>query len=133
MEHLADVDAKGDKFVTCRRNVGHNEIQAVRGPGRAGREVRSELDRASGTRRRELYDSETVIEKEVGVESPAELSVEVLRAVDIRDGDDNRLQLQVDCRDARVACGDCAGAHDFLPRLRENLIAQLQAALCRFE
>jgi hypothetical protein len=36
----------------------------------------------------------------VGVEPPAEFGVELLGAVDIRDGDDDDLELHVDWRDA---------------------------------
>jgi hypothetical protein len=44
------------------------------------------LDRAPRAGRRELDDPEAVIEGEVGVEPPPEVPVELLRAVDIRDG-----------------------------------------------
>ena len=46
--------------------------------------------------RRELDDPEAVVEREVGVEPPPEALVERLRAVDVRDRDDDDLELQVD-------------------------------------
>jgi ligand-binding sensor domain-containing protein len=45
-------------------------------------------------------------EAEIGVESPPKLRVEIFRAVDIRDRDDNHFELYIDCRDARSACRD---------------------------
>ena len=49
---------------------------------------------------RKLDDPEAVIEAKVGVEPPTELRVKLFRAVDIRDGDDDNLELHVDSRDA---------------------------------
>jgi hypothetical protein len=45
----------------------------------------AEVNRAWGARRRELDRALTAV-LEVGVEPPAETSIELLRAVDIRDG-----------------------------------------------
>jgi hypothetical protein len=45
--------------------------------------------------RRELNDAEAVIEREVGVKPPAEFGVEFFRAIDIRDGNYDRLELHV--------------------------------------
>ena len=64
-------------------------------PGAADGEPGAELDRAAGTGRVELDDPE-VAAAEVGVEPPAEALVELLRPVDIRDGDDDGLELHVD-------------------------------------
>jgi hypothetical protein len=61
------------------------------------------LDRESRAGRRELDDPEAVLEAEVGIKAPAESSVELLRAVGIRDRDDDDLQLQVEDLDARGA------------------------------
>jgi hypothetical protein len=54
------------------------------------------LNRAPRAGRGELDDPEAVIEREVRVEPPPEAPVELLRAIDIRDGDDDHLELQVD-------------------------------------
>jgi hypothetical protein len=40
-----------------------------------------------------LDDPEAVIEAKVGVEPPTQALVELLRAIDIRDGDDDRFEL----------------------------------------
>jgi hypothetical protein len=40
---------------------------------------------------------------EIGVEPPPELRVELLRAVDIRNRDDDYFELHVDSRDTRVS------------------------------
>src|SRR5262249_9755224 len=60
-------------------------------------DVLAEDDGAAGARRRELNDAEVVFVSEVGVEAPAKLApVEVLGAIDIRDGDDDDFELQID-------------------------------------
>ena len=71
--------------------------------GRGRRDVRAELDRAPRAGRGELDDPNAVIEREVGVEPPPELLVEFLRSVNIRDGDDDHLELQVDSCSAPIA------------------------------
>ena len=96
VEHLADLDAAGDELVARRLDVGDDQVQALGRTGRGRREVRAELDRAPGARRRELDQAEVVTGGDVGVEPPAEARVELLRAVDIRDGDDDHLELRVD-------------------------------------
>ena len=102
VEHLADLDAATKQFFACGLDVGDDQVQALGGAGCRRRDVLAEDDRASGARRRELDYAEVVTVVEVGVEPPPELRVELLRAVDIRDGDDDDLELHVDFRDARV-------------------------------
>ena len=65
-------------------------------PGAGRRDARAELDRAAGAGRRELDYAERVAAADVGVEPPPEALVELLRAVDVGDGDDDDLELQVD-------------------------------------
>ena len=64
-------------------------------PGAADVRFGAELDGAPGARRRELDQPEVVAGGDVGVEPPAEARVELLRAVDVRDGDDDHLELHV--------------------------------------
>jgi hypothetical protein len=52
---------------------------------------------------RELYDPEAIIEREVGVQPPPEATIELLRAVDICDRDDDHLKLHIDSCDALVS------------------------------
>ena len=59
------------------------------------------MNRARGARRREL-DDVVVVRGEVGVEPPPETPVELLGALDIRDRDDDDLELHVDLPDAPV-------------------------------
>jgi hypothetical protein len=49
-----------------------------------------------------LDNPEAVIEAKVGVEPPTEPLVELRRSLGVRDGNDDYLQLHIDCRDARV-------------------------------
>ena len=95
VEHLADLGTAGGELVARGLDIGDDQVQALGRAGRGRRDVRAELDRARRARRRELDDPEAVIEGEVGVEPPSEPPVELLRAVDIRDGDDDHLELHV--------------------------------------
>ena len=107
VENHADLDTAGDEFVARSLDVGNDQVEALGRAARGRRDVRSELNRAPGAARCELDDPEAVVEAEVGVEPPPEPPVELLRAVDIRDGDDDRLELHIDSRDAsRVVSTD---------------------------
>jgi hypothetical protein len=98
VEHLADLGAAGDEVVARSGYVGNDKVEILDGARPCGCDVRAELDRACRTRRRELDDAEAVIEGEVGVESPTEISVELLRALDIRYRDHDDLELQINPR-----------------------------------
>jgi len=65
--------------------------------GRGRGEGLTELDRTPGTRRRELHHP-----GRRDVQPPPEPPVKLFRAVDVRNGDDDHLQLHVDFRDVRV-------------------------------
>src|SRR5438128_1623906 len=99
VEHLADLDTAGSQFTARSLDIGGDQVETLGRAGGGRRDVRAELDRAPGAGRRELDDPEAVIEGKVGVEPPPEAPIELLRAVDIRDGDDDRLELQVDVFD----------------------------------
>src|SRR6267378_1162443 len=87
VEHLADLYAATQQLVARRLDVGHDQVQALRGAGCRRGDVLAEDDRAPGARRRELEHAEVVTTGEVRVEPPTELPVELLRAVNIRDRD----------------------------------------------
>ena len=89
VEHLADLDAATEQLVAGGLDVGDDQVQALGGAGCRRGDVLAEDDRAPGARRRELDHAEVVTGVEVGVEPPPEPPVELLRAVDIRDGDDD--------------------------------------------
>jgi len=102
-----ELDARG-------RNVGDNQVQALRRAGHGRRHVRAELDRATRAGRRELNDPKAVIEAKISVEPPTELPVKLLRALNIRDWDDDDLELQLDSRDACIDATDCVRVHSCL-------------------
>src|SRR6266436_4045544 len=86
------------------------------GSGCCGGDILAEDDRASGARRRELDHAEVVTVVIVGVEPPPEPPVELLRAVDIRDGDDDHLEFRLDSCDAgRVVTTEFVRAYGCLP------------------
>ena len=114
VEHFADLDAAIEQLFAGGLDVGDDQVQALGGAGRRRGDVLAEDDRAPGAGRRELDHAEVFTVVVVGVEPPPELRVELLRAVDIRDGDDDDLELHVDWRDAGVDTADCVGAHSCL-------------------
>jgi hypothetical protein len=77
------------------------------------------MDRAGGARRCELDQAEIFAGGAVNIEPPSDPLVKRLRAIDIRNGDDDDLELHVNSRDARVSCCvvtmDFIGAHQYLP------------------
>ncbi len=96
VECLADLDAATAQLAAGGRDVGDDQVQALGGAGCRRGDVLAEDDGAPGARRRELDDAEVVAGGEVGVEPPPEAAVERLRAVDIRNRDDDDLELHVD-------------------------------------
>src|SRR6185312_5331210 len=90
---------------------------ALSGAGGGGGKVGAEVNRALGSRRREL-DYVVVARAEVGVKPPSEAAVEFLRAVHVRDRDGDDLELHVDLRDTRgggrVLLADGGSAHGSL-------------------
>src|SRR3984893_15985727 len=118
VERLADLDAATEQLLAGGRDVGDDQVQALGGAGCCRGDVLAEDDRAPGARRRELDHAEVVTVVVVGVEPAPEPPVELLRAVDIRDGDDDDLELRVDSRDAaRVVTTDFVRAHGCPPKL----------------
>src|SRR5271155_3922190 len=111
VEHLADLDAATEELVAGGGDVGDDQVQALGGAGCCPVDVPAEDDRASGARRRELDHAEVAAVVVVGVEPPPEPRVKLLRAVDIRDGDDDDLELGVDSRGVTTHGGllGCAG------------------------
>jgi hypothetical protein len=98
VEHLADLRTANDELSARSLDVGDNQVKPLGRAWRSRCDLRAELHRAPRAGRRELDDSEAVIEGEVCIEPPPKVLVELLRAVDIRDGDDEHLELQVDSR-----------------------------------
>src|SRR5438046_2442414 len=91
VEYFADFNAATQQLGASGFEIGDDQVQALRGTGGRRSDVLAKDDGAAGARRRELEHAEVVIVSVVGIEPPAKLGVEVLRAVDIGDGDDNDL------------------------------------------
>jgi hypothetical protein len=116
VENLADLDAASEQLVAGGGDVGDDQVQALGGAGCCGGDILAEDDRASGARRRELNHAEVGTVVIVGVEPPPEAPVELLRAVDIRDGDDDHLELRLDSFvAARVVTTKFVRAYGCLP------------------
>ena len=65
-------------------------------PGAAAVTFLPKMTEAPGTRRRELDHAEVVAGGVVGVEPPTQVAVEALGAVDVRNGNDDDLELHVE-------------------------------------
>jgi hypothetical protein len=113
MKHLAHVDAAGDELGARRLDVGHDEEDAKRRSRRGRRQPLAEMDRGGRAGRSELDGAEGVADDEVGVESPAELAIEPLGAIDIRNRDDDDLELHVDGARRSVRDRSLAGLQGF--------------------
>src|SRR3954447_23071136 len=96
MEGFARIDAAFDELRAGGLDVADDEVQPLERPWRRGTDAIADRDRARRAGRRHLYVSEVVAGPVVDVEAEAQLvGVEVLRAVDVRGGDDHELQLPV--------------------------------------
>jgi len=95
VEHLADLDAATEQLVAGGHDVRDDQVQALGGAGRRRGDVLAEDDRASGARRRELDHTKVVTGGEVGVEPPTQAAVKTLGAIDVRNRDDDDLELYV--------------------------------------
>jgi hypothetical protein len=96
VEDLAHGDAAGDQVGAGGVHVVHGEDQAVRRAGLGRRDALAEDDRGVRVVRRQLHDPPIVAGREVGVEPPAELLVERLRAVDVGNAEHHDFELHVD-------------------------------------
>ena len=112
VEHLTDLDTVRKQHVAGGLEVLDDQVQALGRTGRGRRDVRAELDRAAGARRRELDDPEVVARRDVGVEPPVETAVEGLGAIDVGDRDDDHLESQVGDLRAGGGGGTCLARLD---------------------
>src|SRR6516162_5161673 len=95
VEHLADLDAATEQLVAGGLDVGDDHVQALGGAGCCRGNIRAEDDGATGARRRELDTAPVLTLGEIGVEPPAEILVERLRALDVGDGQDYHFEFHV--------------------------------------
>jgi hypothetical protein len=95
VKHLADRDAAREQVGAGGLDVGDDQVQSLRGAGRRRGDVLAEDDRAWRAGRRELYHP-PVAGGEVGIQPPAEAAVKALGAIDVRNRDDDDLELHVD-------------------------------------
>src|SRR5580692_3082557 len=98
VEHLTDLNAAMEQLSAGGFDVGDDQVKALRGAGRCSGDVSSEDDGTPGTGGRELNHAKVAAVVVVGVQSPSEVCVERLRAVDIGDWDDDDLELHVGSR-----------------------------------
>src|SRR5690348_14176961 len=104
MEHFAYLDAAIEQVFAGGFDVGDDQVQALGGARRRRGDVLAEDDRAPRAFRRKLDTAPVVTVGEVAVEPPSEPRVELLRAIDIRDREDDNLELHVNPRNTRDLC-----------------------------
>src|SRR5712664_3582335 len=103
MELLTDLDTAGNELFASSFDIGNDQVETLGGARRGRRYLHAELDRAPRAGRRELDDPESVVEWEICIEPPPKLCVKRFRAINIRDWNDDHLELHVDFRGTRVA------------------------------
>src|SRR5919112_5345522 len=81
VERLADLHAATEQLLASSLDVGNDEVQSLGGARCRRGHVLAEDDRVLGARRRELDHAPVVTGGEVGVEPPAQTSVELLCAI----------------------------------------------------
>src|SRR4029077_11906604 len=102
MEHLTNLDTAGNEIFAGSFDIGNDQVETL-GRARLGRRyLRAELDRAPRPGRRELDDTESIVEWKICIEPPPKLCVKRFRAINIRDWNDDHLELHVHFRGTRV-------------------------------
>src|SRR5580704_15163825 len=102
MEHLTDLDAAGNELLASSFNLGNDQVETLGRARRGRRYLRAELNRAPRAGRRKLDNAESVVEWEICIELPPKLRVKRFRAINIRDWNDDHLELHVHSRGTRV-------------------------------
>src|SRR5580704_9438347 len=102
MEHLTDLDTAGNELFASSFNMGNDQVKTLGRARRGRRYLRAELNRAPRAGRRELDNAESVVEWEICIEPPPKLRVKRFRAINIRDWNDDHLELHVHSRGTRV-------------------------------
>src|SRR6202048_1377282 len=103
MEHLTDLDTAGNEIFAGSFDIGNDQVETLGGARRGRRYLHAELNRAPRPGRRELDDPESVVEWEICIEPPPKLCVKRFRAIDIRDWNDDHLELHVHFRGTGAA------------------------------
>ena len=93
---LAHLDAAADELGARRLDVGDDEVRAAVGARRRVGDPDPDRERARRAGRGDLDDAELLVRLVVDVEVEAALlDVELLGAVDVRDGDQHELELEI--------------------------------------
>jgi hypothetical protein len=95
VEHFAHVDTASDEIGARYLDIGHDEIKSACRSWLGRCDSCAEVDRARRAWRRELYAPKRITDDEVGVEPPIQVAVKALGALDVRNRDDNHLELHV--------------------------------------
>src|SRR5580704_14214099 len=103
MEHLTNFDTAGNEILASSFDIGNDQVETLGGARRGRRYLHAELNRAPRPGRRELDDTESIVEWEICIEPPPKLCVKRFRAINIRDWNDDHLELHVHSRGTRVA------------------------------
>src|SRR5580658_8726146 len=100
VERLANLNAATDEIIAGGLDIRDDQIKSLSRAGSRCGNILAEDDRTPGARRRELDHAKVFTVVVVCVESPPEPRVELLRALRIRDGNNDDLEVHADSRDA---------------------------------
>src|SRR5262249_7096577 len=103
MEDLTDLDIAGNELFASRFNIGNDQVETLGGARRGRRYLRAELDRAPRAGRRELDDPKSVVEWKIRIEPPPKFCIKRFRAINIRDWNDDHLELHIHSGGVRAA------------------------------
>jgi len=98
VERLADLDAATDQLFAGGLEVGDDQVQALGGAGCGRGDVLAEVTEHAEPGGVNWSTRKSLPSAKSGVEPPPEVCVKLLRAVDIRDGDYDDLELHVGVR-----------------------------------
>src|SRR5690242_4131854 len=103
VKYLTHLDSTTPQVFARSINIRDDQVQSLRGPRSRRSYILSENDRASRARWRELQNPKILAVVEVRIEPPAKLCVELLRALNIRNGNYHDLELHIEFWGAGVA------------------------------
>ena len=95
VKHLADLGSLIEQLRATGLDVGNDQVEAVRRSWRRPGDLVAELDGTQRSGWRELDDPVPVVVREVRIEPPSESSVEILRAIGVRNRNHHDFELQV--------------------------------------
>src|SRR5690349_24853688 len=96
VKNLANLDTPLHELRARGHDIRYDKVKSLHGARFLRRDAGSKQNRAMRARRCEVHDPKLITLREIDVEPPAQPLVELLRAIDVRHGNDHDLQFHVD-------------------------------------